>query len=180
MVSPKSNDKIPKYQENQDELSLGVEMIILGYEKMLRVLREQSVIQNMGAYGLSSQIVVEIVSRVLKDKARFTYFHDGIQVPDSSKVGGYLAYWIAKLRPIYYPDQNAQLNRRETALNQLLAVTVGLSRTNQQSYDIRLDKALLSEWLYTLNYRVTSGDDLSLLFKLIIIEHEKNNGTVEI
>jgi hypothetical protein len=118
-------------------------------------------------YALCSHTVAEISTRVHKDKARFIYFHNGIDVVDDFKVGGYFAYWIAKLRPVYYPNGNIPLRDVEPWLNQFLALYIGLTRANQKELILNLDEKFLKELAYTLKYRVFSGDDLAIILRLM-------------
>lgn len=156
-----------KYKESKDDVVIGIAAIFDGYKSLITDLNNEVTKSLPCPFALCKHTVAEISARVHKDKARFIYFHNGINVVDDFKVGGYFAYWIAKLQPVYYTNGDIELIGVEPWLNQFLAIYVGLTRANQKGLILKLDKAFLKEMAYTLKYRVNSGDDLSLFFRLI-------------
>ncbi|MCL2036248.1 MAG: hypothetical protein FWG83_02525 [Oscillospiraceae bacterium] len=121
-------------------------------------------------YTMDVYTLRDVVGRYFRDVRRIHAFQD-IQRIDCHKIGGYLCYWFAKLRPIKVRDEK-YLNKPEFSknINELFALVVSLGRIssnlemNNFHAPIYVDEDFTKTFVYNLKYRQTTGDNLSMVF----------------
>lgn len=182
---PLDSDNIQAFIPDSAEIKLGVSKILMIYAELPDLVQtvDPNFVWRGGSealYSISPEVLEDIAIRIERDKQRFRVFH-GCEEPAPEKVGGMFIYWIAKLRPMYYPHRKGHsLTRTDAFLNAYLAIFTGLNRvissstpagniadilSNRTDIFPNLGKAL-DDWLYTITYRNFSSDDMVLALKL--------------
>ena len=116
---------------------------------------------------------LDVSKRFWKDIDTMRAIHN-IQQPNCYKVAGYTTYWISKLKPItvlniqlYSEEYNDLLTRINEYFS--LYVAVGNIRNHYALLDsnLKLDPSqpFVKNLIYTLRYRVTTGENLSLIYQ---------------
>jgi hypothetical protein len=131
------------------------------------------------AYTLDYYVVKDVAMRYWRDVERIHSFH-GIDRINAAKIGGYYAYWLSKLRPITVIEVGQYIEHIGAAkfINELFAVYLACGRINEslrlsgRSGCAKIDSGTINTLLYTMRYRATSGDNLTLFFDMV----EKNAG----
>lgn len=153
---------------------------------------------NKNDFYLNVSTVKEIAHGYAKDVVRLKACHD-IEYIDCHKIAGYLTYWISKLKPItiinpllYKSKSNSaisiadhrQLIEAIININEHFSLAIGVSRVksnlvaNGFSTQIKISQNFKKHFFYLLKYRITTGDNLSMIF--YFIERLKNaNKTLE-
>jgi len=125
-------------------------------------------------YSLNHYILRDVATHYWRDVERLHHFHN-MPLIDSRKIAGYLAYWICKLRPINVVNHRVYLMDTDTPkyINETFAVYVVCGRINSAlaangyKCGVVIDNKTLDSLLYTLKYRATSGDTLTLFFEMV-------------
>lgn len=128
---------------------------------------------NNSLYRINSHILKDVATRYWRDVERLHHFHN-MPLIDCRKIAGYLAYWICKLRPISVTSHSAYLTDADTPnfINETFAVYVVCGRINSElaanghKCGVVIEDKTLDSLLYSLKYRATSGDTLSLFFEM--------------
>lgn len=111
----------------------------------------------------------DISRRYFKDVDRLHNYHN-IRRVDASKIAGFTTWWITKLRPISVLNQRTYESAPKfyVFVNELFALYIATGRLvcKPSIESIRLTEEFLTMFLYTLKYRKTSGDTLSLMYYL--------------
>jgi hypothetical protein len=119
-------------------------------------------------------VLRDISKRYFKDVDRLHRYH-GIDRINACKIAGYTTYWISKMKPISIVNPAMYKNQSEFCIyiNEIFAIYVSSGRliSKDEVKSIRISKNFLDTFLYTLKYRSTSGDNLSMIYNLI----EMNN-----
>jgi len=127
-------------------------------------------------YEIDSFVVMEISRRFHLDEMRIKHFHPNIKELDRHKQAGYLCYWTSKLKPIVLRDLGLyEINARcPHYINELFAFILGIGKINsRQKSNVQtigsnvITTDFVTALLHTLKYRVTTGDNLSMLFYLV-------------
>lgn len=127
-------------------------------------------------YALDAFVVMDISRRFHLDEARIKRFHPEITDLDGHKKAGYLCYWASKLRPITIRDFSVyEINPKTPRfVNEVFALVLGFGKINyiQKTSPHRIGpgiitKDFITSLLHTLKFRVTTGDNLSMLFYLV-------------
>jgi hypothetical protein len=127
-------------------------------------------------YDIDTFVVMEIAKRYHLDEMRIKFFHPEIVAMDGHKKAGYLCYWTSKLKPIKVRDYSAYdtAPQKPRYVNELFAFYLGCGKINAigKPNDKRIDSGIITKdfvtaLLHTLRFRVTTGDNLSMLFYLI-------------
>jgi hypothetical protein len=127
-------------------------------------------------YDIDTFIVMDVAKRCHLDEARIKLSHPGIPVLDSYKKAGYLCYWVSKLKPIVVRDFSIYETDPEKPhyINESFAFHLGCGKINSILKPLSksispgsITKDFVETLLYTLKFRVTTGDDLSMLFYFI-------------
>ena len=124
-------------------------------------------------YRIDSYILKDIATHYWRDVERLHHFHN-MPLIDCRKIAGYLAYWICKLRPISVADTGIYLTKPDTPkfINETFALYVVCGRINSEleadghKKGVVIEDKTLDALLYSLKYRVTPGDTLSLFFEM--------------
>jgi len=124
-------------------------------------------------YRIDSYIIKDIATRYWRDVERLHHFHK-MPLIDCNKIAGYIAYWICKLRPISVINTKIYLTNPNTPkfINESFALYVACGRINSEleanghKNGIVIEDKTLDSLLYSLKYRVTPGDTLSLFFDM--------------
>jgi hypothetical protein len=128
---------------------------------------------NPHVYRIDPYVIKDIATHYWRDVERLHHFHN-MPLIDSRKIAGYLAYWICKLNPISVTSNGAYLADADVPkfINETFAVYVVCGRINSAlaangcKSGVVIDDKTLDSLLYTLKYRATSGDTLSLFFEM--------------
>jgi hypothetical protein len=126
------------------------------------------------SYRIDPYILKDVATHYWRDVERLHSFHD-MPLIDSRKIAGYLTYWICKLHPIGATNTFAYLAdpQKPKYINEAFAVSVACGRINAAleasgyKVGIVMDSKTLDSLLYTLKYRATSGDTLTLFFEMV-------------
>jgi len=129
---------------------------------------------DLSSYYLDIVVLKDISRRYWRDVRRLHDFHD-ITLIDNHKIAGYLTYWISKLKPITPINTQVYRQNAETPMfvNELYALYVAGGRINCHLKSINSDKKLqinnefVKSLLYTLKYRITTGDNLALMYYFV-------------
>jgi hypothetical protein len=99
---------------------------------------------DLGSYKFDAVTLKDIARRYWRDVERIMAFHD-IKSVDCHKVGGYLTYWITKLKPISVADNKIYLRNAEPPLfiNELFALYVAVGRINYHLKVIGSDRVII-------------------------------------
>ncbi|MEA3314667.1 MAG: hypothetical protein U9Q30_02260 [Campylobacterota bacterium] len=92
---------------------------------------------------------VELMAGITLDNFKITN-------PNVAKIASSIAFWIRKLKPIYF-DENAQ--NKFLAINELVSLLVGLSICKRyfddsSNTEFKISKRILNDW--TSSYRINS------------------------
>jgi len=129
---------------------------------------------NVYAYRLDYYVIKDVAVKYWRDVERLHSFH-GMDRINAAKIAGYYAYWLSKLRPIAVIDIGQYSERVGAAkfVNELFAVYLACGRINESlqkagySGYAQIDADTISTLLYTMRYRTTSGDNLTLFFNMV-------------
>jgi hypothetical protein len=102
----------------------------------------------------------------LKDLNRYSFYHDSPD-PNSSKLAGYLAYWLVKIKPVTSTEieQPAfQINSKYLAANEEFAVFHALNMLGIKASHLP-DKKFLGRLVYALYYRDIASKALVLIME---------------
>jgi hypothetical protein len=125
---------------------------------------------DVSAYAVDYYALMDIAQRYWRDVMRLHLFHREMGLISSHKIAGYHAYWICKLRPILVVNSDEYKNKPSIAsyINEIFAICIAGGRIDSDDpnggKDIKMDKDTFNTLLYSLRYRVLSGDALSLFF----------------
>jgi hypothetical protein len=128
---------------------------------------------NPHVYKMDYYALNDVARRYWRDVNRLHSFHDMKRI-NGSKIAGYYAYWICKLRPICVGDRKEYINRPGAAkfINETFALHIACGRINADlqkkgGSTVKIDGDTLDTLLYSLRYRVMPGDALSLFFDTV-------------
>jgi hypothetical protein len=124
-------------------------------------------------YRIDSYVLKDIAAHYWRDARRLHMFHK-MPLIDCRKIAGYLAYWICKLRPISVASTSIYLTKPNTPkfINETFALYVVCGRINSEleaegrKKGVVIEDKMLDALLYSLKYRITPGDMLSLFFEM--------------
>ena len=118
-------------------------------------------------FNLDLYVLADVSKRYFKDVDRLHQYH-GITRINAHKIGGYTSYWISKLRPISVtnPDLYRDKSGFVEYINEIFALRLATSRicATNRTKTVRLTGELMKSLLYLMKYRVTSGDNLALMY----------------
>jgi len=125
-------------------------------------------------YYLNVVTLKEVSRRYFRDVRRLHDFHD-ITLIDNHKIAGYITYWISKLKPISPINTDVYRRNSETPMfiNEIFAVYVAVGRINHYLTSTGRDKSIymtdefIRAFIYTLKYRLTTGDNTSIMYYLV-------------
>ena len=121
-------------------------------------------------FNADALVFLDVSKRYFKDVERLHKYHDITRI-DAYKIAGYTTYWISKLKPIGVANASLYGEHSEFCLyiNKIFSIYVATGRmlSMDNVKRIRLDQELLASFLYLLKYRATSGDNLSMMFRLL-------------
>lgn len=127
---------------------------------------------------LSNPILVELTYRYVLDVRRIKEYHKNeINPIDEYKISGYLSYWICKLRPVQYAASLNRFTGTQGLLNEQLSLHLSIGRINEERVKKKLPKinfqkdaarstSSINNIVYTMKYRLTTGDNLAQIYKL--------------
>jgi hypothetical protein len=154
-----------------DKELLAYNSLIAHYYRFLRIYK-----LNPQLYGIDHYTLKDIIKRYMRDVDRLHHFHDMPRI-SSTKIAGYMAYWICKLRPISATGGRIYFETPDVPkfINENFAVYVALGRVNSGmgktlARGITISAAVYSALLYSLRYRHLSGDALSLIFDMAVLK----------
>jgi len=121
-------------------------------------------------YNIDARAVVEIITRVDKRTAYYSFFHNGNKIHEMKRVG-ILVYWLLKLKPITITDNrvvNGNLDAQQKAFefNEEFALSLaysGLMNFGKMKTVPKKDSAIHKNLLYAFKYRELSQDSIMTL-----------------
>jgi hypothetical protein len=128
---------------------------------------------NNSLYRINYYVLKDIATHYWRDVDRLHHFHN-MPLIDCRKIAGYLAYWICKLQPISVTSYSAYLTNADTPkfINETFALYIACGRINEEltanghKSGIVIEDKTFDTLLYTMKYRTTSGDNLTLFFEM--------------
>ncbi|GBU20991.1 hypothetical protein R80B4_00878 [Fibrobacteres bacterium R8-0-B4] len=128
---------------------------------------------NVNQYRVNHYILKDVATHYWRDVDRL-HRYQNMPLIDCRKIAGYLAYWICKLQPISVASYSVYLKNANTPkfINETFAVYVVCGRINEDltvnghKNGIVIEDKTLDTLLYTMKYRITSGDNLALFFDM--------------
>lgn len=142
--------------------------ILDGYHRFLRKFKVDPRL-----YRIDPYVVKDVATHYWRDVERLHLFHDMPRI-DCGKIAGYIVYWISRLRPIHVFSSIVYLTNPNVPkfINESFAVYIACGRLNSeltasgQQGRMIVDNKTLDSLLYSLKYRITSADALSLFFSM--------------
>jgi hypothetical protein len=154
-----------------DKEQLAYNSLIVHYHRFLRIYKLNPQLYRIDHYALK-----DIIRRYMRDVDRLHRFHDMPRI-SSTKIAGYMAYWICKLRPISAAASGVYFETPDVPrfINENFAVYVALGRVNSGMgkcavRGVTVSAAIYSALIYSLRYRHLSGDALSLFFDMALLK----------
>jgi hypothetical protein len=140
------------------------------FERMLNMFLEIAEYPNDLKYIVDVRAVVEILTRVDKRTAYYSFFHDGNKIHEMKRVG-ILVYWLLKFKPITITDDRivkGSLDAQEEAfhINESFALSLvysGLMNYGNLKTVPKKDSKLHKALLYAFKYREMSQDSIMTL-----------------
>ena len=139
-------------------------------------------------YECDTFTLMATTKRYLNDVERL-HKHHGIKHIDCYKIAGYLSHWICKMKPFRatslknaYASTPEGLAKKTFFTNELFSIHMGLARINAHYRHKKLDKRVVlcakhyEAMSYSLKYRHTTGDMLTLFFEMV---DKASSGAVE-
>ena len=117
--------------------------------------------------------VLDASMRYWKDVDTMRKIHS-IEYPDCYKVAGYTTYWLTKLKPITIVNAKLYSDKRNEFLiniNEYFSLYVAIGFINSHnglanpSKNFYPTQPFVKNLIYTLRYRITTGDNLSLMYQ---------------
>jgi len=167
------------------EIALRARYVINSYADFLKMLD-----LNPQFYRLDMIVLRAVIRRYLKDVDRLHTYHDMPRI-DCRKIAGYYTYWFCKLKPIHIVDKRGAyqdclddneltgVSKLSFFINELFSIHLGLGRINSHysksgsSTEILLDQKTYNTLLYSLKYRLISGDMLALTYEMVDVSVNK-------
>jgi len=123
-------------------------------------------------FFVSPTLIDEVVVNYFADFKRLKDFHK-LERGNRIKIASYMAYWIARERPIQLIAEHYE-SRQAVKINQLLAlgIIIDVMFTQRDVFTPELDKMnnFVDLLLYTLRYRVFTAQSIELALQALIIE----------
>jgi len=121
-------------------------------------------------YDVDVRAVVEILTRVDKRTAYYSYFHNGNKIHELKRIG-ILIHWLLKFKPFRITDDrilNSDIEKREEAfkLNESFAVSLiysGLMKFGKLKTTPKKDSEIHKTLIYAFKYREMSQDSVMTL-----------------
>jgi len=120
--------------------------------------------------------LLDASKRYWLDVDRLHHYHN-IEKIDCHKIAGYLTYWITKIKPISVLDvhiYSERLNELLLNINEYYAFYIAVGRIidnrkqlNRPNRSPILTGNFVKALIYSLKYRTTTGDNLSLIYYLL-------------
>lgn len=163
---PKRNAAARYEQMTVDELALQA----ASFERMLKMFLLITDYPSDLNYNVDIRAVVEIITRVDKRAAYYSFFHDGNKIHEMKRVG-ILVYWLLKFKPITITDNritNGSLDEQEDAfqVNEKFALSLvysGLMNFGKMQTVPKKESAIHKTLLYAFKYRELSQDSIMTL-----------------
>ncbi|NPV03074.1 MAG: hypothetical protein HPY53_16995, partial [Brevinematales bacterium] len=118
--------------------------------------------------------IAQVVTRYWLDVERIHNYHELIVRIDCHKIGGFLSYWICKIKPFYGTSISYENENSNAALlcNEIISFILSCGRIeqkrikNKEKTPIKIPnpKSFLSYYIYTLRYRQITQDLLSFVY----------------
>jgi len=153
-------------QMSVDELGLEA----ASFERMLKTFLIIAGYPNDLKYNVDVRAVVEIITRVDKRTAYYSFFHNGNKIHEMKRVG-ILVYWLLKFKPITITDDrvvNGNLDVLEKAFvfNEEFTLSLiysGLMNFGEMKTIPKKDSEIHKNLLYAFKYRELSQDSIMTL-----------------
>jgi len=160
---PERNTTARYEQMSVDELSLQLDLLA----KMLKTFLLMAGYPSDVKYNVDVRAIVEIITRVDKRTAYYSFFHDGNQIHEMKRVGIFV-YWLLKLKPITIIDEK----QRAFDFNENFALSLiysGLMKLGKMQTVPAKDSAIHKYLLYALKYRELPQDSvMTLVYSLYL------------
>jgi len=153
-------------QMSVDELASQV----AAFERMLKKFLLLAGYPSDIKYNVDVRAIVEIITRVDKRTAYYSFFHNGNKIHEMKRLG-ILVYWLLKFKPITIVDERitkGNLAAKEEAFefNEKFALSLiysGLMNFGKMQTVPAKDSAIHKNLLYAFKYRELSQDSIMTL-----------------
>lgn len=151
--------------EYQRRFNNYIDIITKNYEKLtsIGIYKEYA---NQSLLRLDDWLLCETIERHFMEVARIKQFHTITDATNPSKVAGFLANWIVRIKPVQILVPLGFENKRIRLINEDLAIAVGLTVFGHFfDPDFTLKKREMENFRYQLRYRVMHADNLAMVFE---------------
>ena len=163
---PDARNKVERYEpipdEELNENMRELEDAFLAFCEVYRLPDDIEVVED-------SMALAEIVRRVDKRKAYFSYFHKGMTINELKETSLY-AYWIIKFHPFALSDKRYEASSKMAYLNESFAIYL-ITGAVAGARGIRkldfVEKSYGWKLCYSFRYRSLTMDSLMLLVESI-------------
>jgi len=163
---PERNADARYEQMSIDELALQA----ASFERMVKTFLAISSYPTDIKYNVDVRAVVEIITRVDKRIAYYSFFHKGNKIHEIKRMGIFV-YWLLKFKPIAITDDrvvngNLDAQQKSFEFNEEFAVSIVYSclmKFGGMKTVPKKDSAIHKSLLYAFKYRELSQDSIMTL-----------------
>lgn len=128
---------------------------------------ESNIPQQNKPFFLSETITREAVNRFVRYKVKIENANAGLKGSDIYKEAGYIAYWIAKMKPVQILLDDP--NKDEVKINEYLAIAVAVNYLYEIKGAEFLSKKLIKDIIYLLRNRTYTVRFLPMIFEAYVV-----------
>lgn len=146
----------------------------LFYLKRIEIAFESSKIitRNPDNFVLSPVITLEAVKKFLAHKELIELSHAKLDGSEVYKLSGYLAYWIALLKPVLILDPDP--TNKELEINEFLAINFAILYLFEKFDTYMLSEKIIDDLRYSLRYRILTLRTLPIIFEAYFVGQNEN------
>ena len=148
--------------------------------RMISNIKWRDVLSNI-AVDISTEfdlniIVENFILEEIEDRIHISLDAMNMEKPNVAKIAGVVAFWVRKLKPFSYTqDEGAKGNKLHT-LNELIGIQAGLAICNSYKDDysrteFHLSERVLTDWLHSLRFHSHSPHGSLFAFELLTTEN---------
>jgi len=120
-------------------------------------------------------MVEEFILKEIDDCIHTSLEAMNMEKPNVAKVAGVVAFWVRKLKPFSYIQDEGAKGNKFHALNELIGIQAGLAICNFYKDDysraeFHLSDRLLKDWLHSLRFHSHSPHSSLFAFELLTTE----------
>ena len=120
-------------------------------------------------------MVEEFILKEIDDCINDSLDSMNMKNPNVAKIAGVVAFWVRKLKPFSYTQDEGAKGNKFHALNELIGIQAGLAICNFYKDDysrteFHLSNRLLQDWLHSLRFHSHSPHSSLFAFELLTTE----------